>query len=208
VSAIIIKCPQGPFAILVDEIVGQEDVVAQPIDRRLQHLPYIAAVATLNRGSVVVVIDSDDIAVAIQRLATRHDGLTINVGSAADEKRQQVLIVDDSLTVRELERKLLTDAGYDVTVALDGLDGLQQVALKDFDLLVTDVDMPRMNGFELIETLRKNPRYASIPTVVVSYKERPEDKRRGLECGADAYLTKESFHDDTFIKTVQDLLRR
>ena len=118
------------------------------------------------------------------------------------------MIVDDSLTVRELERKLLTDAGYDVTVALDGLDGLQQVALKDFDLLVTDVDMPRMNGFELIETLRKNPRYASIPTVVVSYKERPEDKRRGLECGADAYLTKGSFQDDTFIKTVQDLLRR
>lgn len=117
-----------------------------------------------------------------------------------------MLVVDDSLTVREVERKLLGNRGYDVEVAVDGMDGWNAVRSGHFDLVVTDIDMPRMDGIELVSLINKDPHLKSIPVMVVSYKDREEDRRRGLEAGAAHYLTKGSFHDETLIKAVVDLI--
>ncbi len=128
------------------------------------------------------------------------------IGGVRTTSRRRVLVVDDSLTVRELERKLLGQAGYEVEVAVDGVDGWNAVRAGQFDLIVTDVDMPRMDGIELVRMIKQDPRLGKLPVMIVSYKDREEDRRRGLEAGADYYLTKGSFHDDTLQQAVADLI--
>jgi two-component system sensor histidine kinase and response regulator WspE len=126
--------------------------------------------------------------------------------TAAGKKRKRVLVVDDSLTVREVERKLLGNRGYDVEVAVDGMDGWNAVRTGHFDLVVTDIDMPRMDGIELVTLINRDPNLKSLPVMVVSYKDRDEDRQRGLEAGASYYLTKGSFHDETLLQAVVDLI--
>jgi two-component system sensor histidine kinase and response regulator WspE len=121
------------------------------------------------------------------------------------KRRKRVLVVDDSLTVRELERKLLGSRGYEVEVAVDGMDGWNAVRTGHFDLVVTDIDMPRMDGIELV-TLITRDTALKLPVMIVSYKDRDEDRRRGLEAGAAYYLTKGSFHDETLLQAVVDLI--
>ncbi len=125
---------------------------------------------------------------------------------AARRVTRRVLVVDDSLTVRELERKLLATRGYDVTIAVDGMDGWNAVRTGHFDLIITDIDMPRMDGIELVTLIKKDPHVKSPPVMVVSYKDREEDRQRGLDAGADYYLTKGSFHDETLLQAVVDLI--
>jgi two-component system sensor histidine kinase and response regulator WspE len=117
-----------------------------------------------------------------------------------------VLVVDDSLTVREMERKLLAGRGYEVDVAIDGIDGWNVLRGGEYDLVITDVDMPRMDGVELVGLIRKDPRLHQLPVMIVSYKDRPEDRARGMTAGADYYLAKGSFHDETLLDAVADLI--
>jgi two-component system sensor histidine kinase and response regulator WspE len=115
-------------------------------------------------------------------------------------------VVDDSITVRELERQLLETSGFLVDVAVDGMDGWNAVRSAHYDLVVSDIDMPRMDGIELVRRIKQNERLKRLPVVIVSYKDREEDRMRGLDAGADYYLTKSSFHDRTFLAAVQDLI--
>jgi two-component system sensor histidine kinase and response regulator WspE len=117
-----------------------------------------------------------------------------------------VLVVDDSLTVRELERKLLAGRGYDVAVAVDGMDGWNAVRSERFNLVITDIDMPRLDGIELVTLIRRDPQLRETPVMIVSYKDRAEDRQRGLDAGADYYLAKGSFHDQTLLDAVRDLI--
>jgi two-component system, chemotaxis family, sensor histidine kinase and response regulator WspE len=105
-----------------------------------------------------------------------------------------------------LQRKLLVRRGYDVEVAVDGMDGWNAARTGDFDLVVTDIDMPRMDGIALVKALVGDPRLQARPVMIVSYKDRDEDRRRGLDAGAAYYLTKGSFHDDTLVAAVVDLI--
>jgi two-component system sensor histidine kinase and response regulator WspE len=145
----------------------------------------------------------------MERLASANRLSKVREDSAAAaqvRKRKRVLVVDDSLTVRELERKLLTRHGYDVDVAVDGMDGWNAARAGGFDLVVTDIDMPRMDGIELVTLINQDANLKSVPVIIVSYKDRDEDRRRGLEAGAAFYLTKGSFHDETLLQAVIDLI--
>ncbi|EHJ13510.1 CheA signal transduction histidine kinase [Crocosphaera watsonii WH 0003] len=115
-------------------------------------------------------------------------------------------MVDDSITVREMERKLLENKGYKVDIAVDGMEGWNAVRVGHYDLVISDIDMPRMNGIKLVHNIKSSPQLKSIPVIIVSYKDREEDRLQGLEVGADYYLTKSSFHDDTLINAVIDLI--
>jgi len=144
----------------------------------------------------------------VSKLALEGHLATVQRGpiAGAKKKRKRVLVVDDSLTVRELERKLLSNHGYDVEIAVDGMDGWNAVRTGHFDLVITDVDMPRMDGIELVTLVTKDPNLKSLPVMIVSYKDRDEDRQRGLEAGAAYYLTKGSFHDETLFHAVVDLI--
>ena len=115
-------------------------------------------------------------------------------------------MVDDSLTVRDVERDLLEANGYQVTIAVDGVDGWNTVRSQTFDLVITDVDMPRMDGIELVQMIKNDTSLNRLPVMIVSYKDLKEDREKGLQAGADYYLTKGSFHDETMLEAVIDLI--
>jgi two-component system, chemotaxis family, sensor histidine kinase and response regulator WspE len=128
------------------------------------------------------------------------------LAAARLNKLKRILVVDDSFTVRETERKLLERSGYEVKTANDGMEGWNAVRSAKFDLVISDVDMPRMNGIEFVKKVKTDERLKVLPVIIVSYKDREEDRLKGLEAGANYYLTKSSFQDDTLVKAVQDLI--
>jgi two-component system sensor histidine kinase and response regulator WspE len=167
----------------------------------------LSAGAILEDGAPVLILDVDDLVRSVDNLLTR--GRLHKVGKReqkARAARKHVLVVDDSLTVREVERRLLENRGYDVVVAVDGMDGWNALQSGAFDLVVTDVDMPRLDGIELVRRIRAFPRLAGLPVMIVSYKDQEEYRRKGLDAGANYYLTKSSFHDETLLDVVRDLI--
>jgi two-component system sensor histidine kinase and response regulator WspE len=196
------------YGLVVDRFLGERELVVQPLDDRLGKIKDISAGALTDDGTPLLIVDVDDLLRSIEKLsatgrldAVRHD----NAGQDA-RRRKRVLVVDDSLTVRELERKLLEGHGYEVEIAVDGMDGWNAIRLGNHDLVITDVDMPRLDGIELVSLIRQDPNLKSKPVMIVSYKDREEDRVRGLEAGADHYLTKGSFHDESLISSVVDLI--
>ena len=195
------------FGLLIDRFLGERELVVQPLDARLGKVKDISAAALMEDGSPVLIVDVDDMVRSIEKLIATGSLTSVNRAALeAPKKRKKVLAVDDSLTVRELERKLLTGRGYDADVAVDGMDGWNAVRTGVYDLIITDVDMPRMDGIELATLIKRDPQLKSLPVMIVSYKDREEDRIRGLEAGADYYLTKGSFHDETLLTAVVDLI--
>jgi two-component system sensor histidine kinase and response regulator WspE len=195
------------YGLVVDRLLGEHDLVVIPLPTRLGKVPNVSAGAILEDGSPVVILDSEDLVRSIDNLLTH--GRLRKLGQqarAAKAARKRVLVVDDSLTVREVERRLLENRGYEVTVAVDGMDGWNAVQGSRFDLVVTDVDMPRMDGIELVKRIKGVASTKSLPVMIVSYKDQEEYRTRGLEAGARYYLTKSSFHDETLIDAVRDLI--
>ncbi len=196
------------FGLVVDRFLGERELVVQALDRRLGKIKDIAAGALMEDGSPVLIFDVEDLILSMEKLiaAGRVERVQASAVGAAGERRQRVLVVDDSLTVRELERKLLSARGYLVEVAVDGMEGWNTVRTGRFDLVVTDVDMPRMDGIELVTMIKRDTKLQGLPVMIVSYKDREEDRRRGLEAGADYYLTKSSFQGDTLVQAVAELI--
>jgi len=204
---IIIGDRSSKYAIIVDKLHGESELSVRPIDKRLGKVQDISATALMEDGSPVLIIDVDDMIRTIDNLNTdakRGRARNISTDQAATIKR--ILVIDDSITVREVERKLLESSGYHVDVAVDGIDGWNTLRTGHYSLVITDIDMPRMNGIELTENIKQDPNYRSIPVMIVSYKDRPEDREKGLQVGADYYLTKGSFHDDSLLQAVADLI--
>ena len=155
----------------------------------------------------MLLLDVEEFILSVRRLAAggQLHGITAK-SSEAGKAARQILVVDDSLTVRELERKLLSSLGYAVEVAVDGMDAWNAARTGRFAAVVTDVDMPRMDGIELTRLIKNDPRLRDTPVIIVSYKDREEDRLRGLDAGADYYLTKGSFQDEGLARAVADVL--
>ena len=195
------------YGLLVDSFLGEQDLVVQTLEHRFGKLKNVAAGSILEDGSPVLILDVEELCISIERIC--ESGRLDNVGRLDKQsvwKPRRILVVDDSITVREVERKILELKGYEVHVAVDGMDGWHAVRSGTYDLVISDVDMPRMDGIRLVTAIRSDPRLQGLPVMIVSYKDRAEDRRRGLEAGANYYLTKSSFDDDTFIKAVYDLI--
>jgi two-component system sensor histidine kinase and response regulator WspE len=206
-SVIVLGDSSHAYGLVVDRFLGERELVVQTLDPQLGKIKDIAAGALMPDGSPVLIVDAEDLIRSMDKLVSGgHMSAVTHDASAVARKRKRVLVVDDSLTVREVERKLIGSRGYDVEVAVDGMDGWNAVRTGHFDLVVTDIDMPRMDGIELVALINKDPNLKSLPVVVVSYKDRDEDRRRGLEAGAAYYLTKGSFHDETLVQAVVDLI--
>jgi two-component system, chemotaxis family, sensor histidine kinase and response regulator WspE len=196
------------YGLVVDGLRGEQDLVIRPMDRRLGKVPNLHAAALLDDGSPVLIVDPDDLCRSIEKLlyGSRLERVGTHAASPEESMRKRILVVDDSITVREVERQLLANQGYEVEVAVDGMEGWNRVREGRFDLVISDIDMPRLNGLDLVRKIKADARLQAIPVVIVSYKDREEDRLLGLEAGANHYLTKSSFHDDTLIQTVRELI--
>ncbi|OZI33118.1 hybrid sensor histidine kinase/response regulator [Bordetella genomosp. 1] len=196
------------YGVTVDRYIGERTLVVQPLDPRLGKVQDVMAGSLMDDGTPLLILDVEDLLHSVQKLIDGGGLARVEHQGPAQvvSRRKRVLVVDDSLTVRELERKLLLNRGYDVAVAVDGMDGWNMLRSEPFDLVVTDVDMPRMDGIELVSRIKADPQLQVLPVMVVSYKDREEDRRRGLDAGADYYLAKGSFHDDALLDAVADLI--
>ncbi|MDD2060386.1 hybrid sensor histidine kinase/response regulator [Pseudomonas sp. GD03860] len=208
IKVVVIRERDMLYGVAVERLIGERVLVVMPLDARLGKIQDISAGALLDDGSVVLIIDVEDLLRSVDKLLStgRLERIERGQRNTREAARKRVLVVDDSLTVRELQRKLLSNRGYEVAVAVDGMDGWNALRSEDFDLLITDIDMPRMDGIELVTLLRRDSRLQSLPVMVVSYKDREEDRRRGLDAGADYYLAKASFHDDALLDAVVELI--
>ena len=195
------------LGIVVGEFVGEQELVLRGMDARLGKVQDVGGAALLADGSPTLVLDVDDLMRTALNLVAggRLDPLRHEPAARAGA-RKRVLVVDDSLTVRELERKMIEGQGYAVDVAVDGMDAWNVVRKGHYDLVVTDVDMPRMDGIELVTRIKGDPLLRQTPVMIVSYKDRDEDRRRGLDAGADYYLTKGSFYDETMLRAIEDFI--
>lgn len=209
VCVVVIGEQEHTYGLAVDAFLGERMLVVQPLDPRLGKIADVLAGALMEDGTPLLILDVADMLRTVEKLTSSGRLQTVDQDGAAPTTtvaRKKVLVVDDSLTVRELERKLLTNRGYQVTVAVDGMDGWNAVRAEDFDLVITDIDMPRMDGIELVSLIRGAANLQSLPVMIVSYKDREEDRQRGLEAGADHYFTKSSFHDESLLQAVTDLI--
>jgi two-component system sensor histidine kinase and response regulator WspE len=205
-AVLLLGDASGQYGLVVDAIRGEQDLVVRPLDPRLGKVPDVSAAATLDDGTPVLIADVEDLIRSMDRFIQEGTLRRSEAKAPGERRRKRVLVVDDSITVREVERQLLRAHGYAVEVAVDGQEGWNAVRAGSFDLLVTDVDMPRMDGLGLVRLVRADPALRELPIVIISYKDREEDRLRGLEAGVNRYLTKSSFHDDTFLGAVTDLI--
>lgn len=196
------------YAVVVDHILNEARLALHPIDSRLGKIRDISAAAIADNGRPVLVLDVDDLLINIQTMS--GNGKLGSVSrcyfSSSNKNLKKILVIDDSLTVREVEKNLLESKDYFVDLAIDGVDGWNTFRSGSYDLVITDIDMPRMNGIELVQMIKRDTQYRDTPVMIVSYKDNPDDRLKGLEAGADYYLTKGSFHDESLIDAVVDLI--
>jgi two-component system sensor histidine kinase and response regulator WspE len=208
IHIIIISDRLNQYAVFVDNFIGEFELVVRPLDARLGKVSDISSTAVLDDGTPVLILDADDMVRSIDTML--NGGRILNIDSTGLHKtattKKRILVVDDSITVREVERNLLKNHGYEVDVAVDGAEGWNAVRACQYALVITDVDMPRMNGIELVTHIKQHERLKSLPVMIVSYKDREADRIKGLEAGADYYLTKSSFHDNTLLEVVSALI--
>jgi two-component system sensor histidine kinase and response regulator WspE len=208
-SVVVIGNKANCYGVVTEKFIGERELVIKPLDPRLGKIKDISSGALLDDGSPVLIIDVEDLIRSVEKsIETRTLGVVVRSETNGETQKQakRILVVDDSLTVRELEKKLLQTWGYEVEIAVDGMDAWNAVRTTQFDLVITDVDMPRMDGIEFVTLIKKDSSLKLLPVMIVSYKDRAEDRRRGLEAGADYYLAKASFHDEALLQAVINLI--
>ena len=195
-----------PVAFAVDRVEGEVELLVRPLPRRARVSALVDGAALLPSGDPIAVLAPQALLgreTALRRAPMAQTGLL--AGPDAARELTRLLLVDDSRVTREMERRILEDAGFRVEVAADGDEALRRLAVEAFDCLVTDIEMPNLDGFERTAQLRQSERFAHLPIVVVSTRESSEDRLRGLRAGADAYLTKQSLVATDLVETVRRL---
>lgn len=206
IPVIVFSDKRHSYGLAVDRLLGVRDLVVQRLDTRLGKIKGVDSGSILEDGTPVLIIDIDDVLNSLEQLISGNRLVPIGSGTDLASGKKRILVADDSITVREVERKMLSARGYDVDVAVDGMDAWNSVRTKNYDLIISDIDMPRLNGFEFVKLIKNDTSLRHLPVIIVSYKDSPEDRNRGLEAGADYYITKGSFQDQALVNAVRELI--
>ncbi len=202
VLIVIIRDGEEKLGLIVDEIIGREEMVVKPLPSHLQNLRMVSGVTIGERDSIINVLY-----VAELLRQARETGDPGRLRPAVKEDRAQtVLVVDDSINTREIEKSILEAYGYAVVTADDGEEAFEKTREVLYDLVITDVEMPRLDGFSLTKRLRDDERYRNVPIIIVTSLEKEEDKKRGITVGANAYIVKGAFDQSNLIETVHSLI--
>jgi two-component system chemotaxis sensor kinase CheA len=201
--AVVVASGAEKVALLVDAILGEQELIMKSLGDHLVSIDKIAGATVLATGRIVPLLNVSDI---VRHLSATRAAQLFSDESSVQVKKRRVLIVDDSITTRTLERSILEAVGYLVEVATDGEDALVKLGATSFDLVLSDVQMPRMDGIALVSRIKQSDRFRNLPVVLVSSLDAEEDRRRGLEAGADAYLGKSDFRQELLLETLDRLL--
>ncbi|HJV34545.1 hybrid sensor histidine kinase/response regulator, partial [Geomonas sp.] len=203
-QAVVVTAAQRSIAFQVDEVLGEQEVLLKSLGPQLARVRNIAGATVLGSGRVAPILNVADLMKSASgRMSGAAPPLPATEGSAAAGRK--VLVVEDSITSRTLMKNILESAGYGVTTAVDGIDAFTQLKSAQFDLVVSDVDMPRMNGFELTTRIRNDAALGELPVVLVTALGSREDRERGIDAGANAYIVKSSFDQSNLLEVVKRL---
>ncbi len=202
---VIILASEGKdIAFIVEEVLEERQFLVKSLGRQLNSVRNIAGAAVLGNGRIVPVINIQDLMKSAVRAVETGSRIPEAEGSALENKK--ILVAEDSITSRTLVKNILEAAGYQVVTAVDGADAFAQVRQGEFDLVVSDVDMPRMNGFELTTGIRADKKLSELPVVLVTALESREDRERGINAGANAYIVKGSFDQSNLLEVIKKLI--
>jgi len=204
-SGVVLSVQGKEAVLLVDQLLETREILVRPLSPRLGRIPHLSGATTLPDGRMALILYPSGLLEAIGGAAPGGAWLRREDRQAA-RARSRLLLVDDSLTTRSLEKMILESAGYHVAVAADGLEAWDLLQRMDFALVVSDIQMPRMDGVALTTAIRGSGRHAELPVVLVTGLDSEEDRTRGLEAGADAYIVKSAFDQGQLLETIARLL--
>ncbi|WP_445010757.1 hybrid sensor histidine kinase/response regulator [Vreelandella stevensii] len=201
VLLLVVHQRQQKLALIIDALVDERNMVIKPLPNHLRYLPLVSGMVSLGRNTLASLLH---VPALLER--SRHASLRQTALPSSAATRHHILVVDDSLNTREIEKDVLEAWGYQVTLAENGRDGLNKALADTFDAVLTDVEMPVMDGFALTARLRENDAYRHKPIIIITSREKEADRRRGIEVGADAYIVKGSFDQNNLVETLKALL--
>jgi two-component system chemotaxis sensor kinase CheA len=205
-SAIVLASANQRIAFVVDEILHEQEVLVKTLGKQLTRVRNIAGATVLGTGKVVPILNVPDlIKTAVQMSETGIHAAAVPAKTIGIEKKS-VLVAEDSITSRTLLKNILETAGYQVETAVDGTDAFTKLRSEKFDLVVSDVDMPRMNGFGLTAKIRADKKFAALPVILVTALDSRGDREHGIDVGASAYIVKSSFDQNNLLEVIQRLI--
>jgi two-component system chemotaxis sensor kinase CheA len=190
------------MAFLVEEVLHEQEILVRNLGPQLSRVRNIAGATLLGNGKVVPILNVQDLMISAVKVAPTAIGVAVGEPS----KRVSILVVEDSITARALLKTIIESAGWEVTTAVDGIDALTILKTGEFDLVVSDIEMPRMDGFDLTARIRGDKKISEIPVVLVTALDSREDKERGIDVGANAYIVKSSFEQSNLLEVIQRLI--
>jgi len=205
-NVVIVGSDRHMVGLHVQRLIGEQEVVIKPLDRFLERRHSVAGVTVLGNGEVVVVLNVNELVHSVREGGKIQGKQDPRAQEITNEQKKSVLVVEDSLVVRELQRNILEAAGYEVRTAVDGEDALTRLSQESVDCVVTDVEMPRMNGFDLTSKIKKTEDLTVIPVIIVTSRSSDKDRKKGIEVGADAYVVKGTFDQQKLIDTIERLV--
>jgi len=209
-TAIVLGSGLLRVAFLVDQIVGEQEVLVKALTRPLTRVRNISGASVLGSGRVAPVLNTTDLLKSAAKRPSATQQFTPAFSRQEDkkEKKQSILVVEDSITSRVLLKNILESAGYRVSTAVDGVDGYTLLKTGAFDLVVSDVEMPRMDGFGLTAQIRAEKPLAELPVILVTALESREHRERGIDVGANAYIVKSNFDQSNLLEVIRRLIGR
>ena len=202
---VIFSSGKKSIACIVDKVTNEQDVLVKNLGKQLKRIPNISGATILGNGQVVPILNVND-------LISTSSGKSISLamGEKIDMKKKEtqksLLVVEDSFTSRTLLKNILEASGYLVTTAIDGADGYAQAKLEDYDAVISDIEMPKMNGFELTQKIREDKTLSEKPVILVTSLDSREDREKGIDVGADAYIVKSSFDQSNLLEVLERLV--
>ncbi|HEY9749823.1 MAG TPA: hybrid sensor histidine kinase/response regulator [Allocoleopsis sp.] len=200
---IVLKVGSDRLGLLVDALLDEQDVVLKPQSKLLKRVRNVSGATILGTGEVCMVLNPQDL---IKSVRQRSTAAAPKVFAEVQVVKQTILLVEDSITIRTQEKRILESAGYEVVTAVDGLDGFNKLRTREFDAVVSDVQMPNLDGLGLAAKIRQHKEYSELPIILVTSLATDEDKRRGAEAGANAYITKGTFDQKVLLDTLRRLV--
>jgi two-component system chemotaxis sensor kinase CheA len=203
ITMMVLTVGERAAAFEVDDLMGEQELVLKPLGMEIAEAPYVSGAALLGTGEVVIVLDPNDLIRGAGGLNGRIIPRELPEEIEPEERPLRVLVVDDSITTRTLEKHILESAGFKVQVAVDGLEAWGRLNEMPFDLVIADVEMPNMTGLELTQRIKTTPHTQHTPVILLTSLAKPEQREAGMMAGADAYLVKSRFDQVELLRTIR-----
>jgi two-component system chemotaxis sensor kinase CheA len=205
-SCIVLKVGDERVGLFVDALIEAQDVVIKPQSQLLKRVRNVSGATILGTGEVCMVLNPHDLIKSVRQQVSSGGVSGARSPIETVSKKQVILLAEDSIATRTQEKRILEGAGYEVVTAVDGLDAFHKLKTRDFDAVISDVQMPNLDGLALTVKIRQQKEYSDLPIILVTSLASDEDKKRGADAGANAYIPKGTFNQDVLVETLKRLV--